>query len=257
VATTRLSPAGFPGRPYGSFTHGPTSGAHSGTFTRLSPPGVPGRLYGSFAGRSVATEDTKTSSLSVVPRVTIGDVTDVDVENWFSAIPRVTLSSAVRYEVASSLSLVPRVTQARGAVTSSSFNKPSSASAVPVVTIAVSHLSKTFDSTASLIPVVTLSNSVDTGADTLEATSDHSLIPVVTLSSSVDDINQSKSNSQSLIPVATLTTQVQRYTATVPWDIPFVVAPRVTLSINARISGDVDCIDISARPCGYIEITRV
>jgi hypothetical protein len=100
-----------------------------------------------------------------------------------------------------------------------------------------------------------MTNSVDTGADTLEATSGQSLIPVVTLSSSVDDINQSKSHSQSLIPVATLTTQVQRYAATVTWDRPVVVAPRVTLSLNARPLGDVDRIDISSSPYGYIEIS--
>jgi hypothetical protein len=259
TATTRLRPYGATGRTYGSFTKSPEAGSRAGQgpFTRITPAGVTGRRNGSFAGRAATTQNDEYSTPSIIPVVTIGDVTDVDIETTHSLIPRVTLSTVAGLAKSVTMSLVPKATMARGQVTSSSNNKASAPSLIPVVTLAVSHLNKTWEASHSLIPVVTLSNSVDTGADTLEATSDHSLIPVVTLSSSVDDLVQPKSASHSLIPVATLSIQVNRYTATVPWDIPVVVAPRVTLTSTARIAGDVDRIDISTSPFGYIEITRV
>jgi hypothetical protein len=256
TATTRLRPYGATGRTYGSFAKSPEDGSRAGLgpFTRITPAGVTGRRNGSFAGRAATTQNDEYSTPSIIPVVTIGDVTDVDIELTHSLIPRVTISSVVALSKSATLSLVPKATMARGAVTSSSINKPSAPSLVPVVTLATTHVNKTFGVSHSAIPVVTLSSSVDSTFD--EILSDLTAIPVVTLSSSVDDLVQPKSASHSLIPVATLAVQVNRFTATVPWDIPVVVAPRVTLTSTARIAGDVDRIDIATSPFGYIEITR-
>jgi hypothetical protein len=106
----------------------------------------------------------------------------------------------------------------------------------------------------SLIPVVTLSNSVDTAAE--EYLTTQSLIPVVTLSSSVDDTVQAKVASQSLIPVVGVQTQVNRVTASITREVPQELIPVVTLSVSTRTSGDVDAIEISSRPYGYIEIRQ-
>jgi hypothetical protein len=258
AAITVLGIAGVPKAPGGPYTGKDTgSGAsrtYSADFTRLATRGTPSLTYGSFAGRAATTQNDAYSTHSLIPVVTIGDVTDVDVELTHSLIPRVTISSVVGTSKTATMSLVPRATMARGQVTSSSINKPSAPSLVPKVTLATTHVNKTFGVSHSAIPVVTLSVSVDSTFD--EILSDLTAIPVVTLSSSVDDLVQPKSASHSLIPVATLAVQVNRYTASVPWDIPVVVAPRVTLTSTARIAGDVDRIDISTSPFGYIEITR-
>jgi hypothetical protein len=256
TATTRLRPYGATGRTYGSFAKSPEEGSRAGQgpFTRITPAGVTGRRCGSFAGRAATTQNDEYSTHSIIPVVTIGDVTDVDVELTQSLIPRVTMSSVVGLVKNSTHSLIPRVTLARGQVTSSSFNKSSGHSLIPKVTLATTHVNKTFGVSHSLIPVVTLSSSVDTTFD--EILSDHSLIPVVTMSSSVDDLVQPKASSHSLIPVVTLTNQVQRFTANITWDIPHTIVPVVRMSAAPRIAGDVDRIDISTNPFGYIEITR-
>jgi hypothetical protein len=252
VATTRLSLSGHPGRAYGSFTHGATVGTHTGTFTRLALTGTPGRLYGSFAGRGAATEDTKTSSFSIIPRVTIGDVTDVELETTLTAIPRSTLSSAVGRNTTVSMSCRPVVTQARGSILSSTILKTSSPSLVPVVTLSTA-LYKDITTTQSLIPVVTLSSSVD---DTyVETLNSQSLIPVVTLTAEVLGTTEPKSNDQSLIPVVTLQHQLNRINSSQAWDVVQTIAPRVTLTCTAGRAGEVDRIEIIGKPYGYIEIT--
>lgn len=254
---TRLS-AGTPGRPYGSFAgRDPGAGASrtfSDDFTRLGTDGVPSLRYGSFAGKSESTTDTKFSSHSIIPRITIGDVTDVDIDITHSLIPRVTMSSVIRRQLTVTHSLVPRVTMSRGAIASSSFNKPSSHSLVPKVTMAVTHVSKTWGVSHSIVPVVTMENLVDGPYD--EILSDHSIIPVVTMSSSVDDIEQAKSAAHSLVPVVTMNVQVDRYEAVIPWTVTHTLIPRVSMSSVARVAGDVDRIEITASPCGYIEITK-
>jgi hypothetical protein len=254
TATTRLRPYGATGRTYGSFTKSPTGGSKAGLgpFTRIGACGTT-RRYGSFAGKTAQTFLEKASSHSLIPRVTIGDVTDVDIEITHHLIPRLTMSSVIQRNLASSHSLIPRVTMARGQVTSSSINKASSHSLVPVVTMSYL-LNRPQDSTHSLIPVVTMESTVDTTFD--EILSDHSLIPVVTMSSAVDDIEQPKSASHSLIPVVSMSVQVQRVTAQIEWGILHSIIPVVTMSSVARFSGDVDRIDITARPKGYIEITK-
>ena len=254
---TRLA-ASVPGSPYGSFAGKDTgSGAsrtYGGTYTRLSLRGTPMRLYGEFTGKTETTTADKYSTHSILPRVTIGDVTEVDVYFTHWLVPRVTQTAVISRNLASNHSLIPRVTLARGQVASSSFNKASSHSLIPKVTQASSHLSKDWFVDHSLIPVVTMESTVETSYD--EILSDHSLIPVVTLSSSVNSILQAKASSHSLIPVVTLTNQVQRYNAVVQWEVAHVLIPRVRMSVTARASGDVDHIEITARPFGYIEITK-
>jgi hypothetical protein len=249
---TRLGTTATPSRSYGSFTRSPTGGSRSGQgpFTQLRA-GIPGRRYGSFAGKAAQTFVEKASAFSIIPRTTIGDVTDVDVDTTQYLLPRLTLSSVVTRHLASSLSLIPRVTQARGAIASSSFNRAGTASAVPVVTL-TSYLNRPQDVEHSVIPVVTLSCSVDDTQD--EALSDHSLIPVVTLASVVTDTGKFTTNS--LIPVVTQANSVTRYTAQIEPVVTHTLAPIVTLGVRARPLGDVDRIDINARPYGYIEITR-
>jgi hypothetical protein len=255
TATTRLRPYGATGRTYGSFTKSPTGGSRAGLgpFTRIGACGTT-RRYGSFAGKTAQTFLEKASSHSLIPRVTIGDVTDVDIEITHHLIPRLTMSSVIQRNLASNHSLIPRVTMARGQVTSSSINKASSHSLIPVVTHGVFHLNRPQDSTHSLIPVLTMESTVDTTFD--EILSDHSLIPVVTMSGVVDDTEQSKSGTQSLIPVVTMSVQVDRVTAQLEWEILHSIIPVVTMSSGVRFSGDVDRIDITARPKGYIEIRK-
>jgi hypothetical protein len=251
VATTRLSPAGWSGRPYGSLAKTPVPEAHAGTFTRLSPAGFPGRLYGSFT-KSAATEDTKTSSFSIRPRVTIGDVTDVDLETTTTAIPRVALTRSALRTATVTMSLVPSVTQARGSILSSSTDKQSSHSLIPRVTMSVVR-DKQITVTQSLIPVVTLSSTVD---DTFEEyLTTQSLIPVVTLTNAVLATSLPKSSSHSLIPVVTMTHQVNRVDSATSLDAVQTLAPRVTLTCSAGRAGDVDQIEIITRPFGEIEIT--
>jgi hypothetical protein len=249
---TRLGTTATPSRSYGSFTRSPTGGSRSGQgpFTQLRA-GTPGRRYASFAGKAALTFTEKASAFSIIPKVTIGDFTDVDIDATQYLVPRVTLSAVISRNLASSMSLVPRVTQARGAIASSSFNKAGTASAVPVVTLA-SYLNRPQDVEHSVIPVVTLSCSVDDTQD--EALSDHSLVPVVTLSAVVTDTGKFTTNS--LIPVVTQANSVTRYTAQIEPVVTHTLAPIVTLGVRARPLGDVDRIDINARPYGYIEITR-
>jgi hypothetical protein len=64
-----------------------------------------------------------------------------------------------------------------------------------------------------------------------------------------------KSNSQSLIPVVTLTGQLNRINSSQAWDVVKTLAPRVTLTCVAGRAGEVDAIEIIAKPYGYIEIT--
>jgi len=56
VSTTTFHPAGYPGRPYGSFAgKAPSSGSgghNPGRITTLWGYGGPGHLYGSFAGKA-------------------------------------------------------------------------------------------------------------------------------------------------------------------------------------------------------------
>lgn len=56
MTTTRLTPHGVPGQPYGDFSGKAlaTNGPHNpGTITQLSPTlAVPGMRYGSFAGKA-------------------------------------------------------------------------------------------------------------------------------------------------------------------------------------------------------------
>jgi hypothetical protein len=249
---TRLGTTATPSRSYGSFTRSPTGGSRSGQgpFTQLRA-GIPGRRYGSFAGKAAQTFVEKASAFSIIPRTTIGDVTDVDTDLTQYLVPRLTMSSVVIRGLASSMSLRPRVTQARGAVASSSFNKAGTASAVPVVTLA-SFLYRPQDVEHSLIPVVTMSCSVDDTQD--EIVSDHSLVPVVTLSAVVT--NTGKSVSHSLIPVLTQNNSVERVAGLLEPSITQTISPIVTLGARVSALGDVDRIDINARPYGYIEITR-
>jgi hypothetical protein len=252
---TRLGTTATPSRPYGSFTRSFVGGSRSGQgpFTQLRA-GIPGRRYGSFAGKTAQTFLEKASAHSLIPRVTIGDVTDVDIDLTHYLVPRLTMSSVIQRVFAANHSLIPRVTMGRGQITSSSINKASTHSLIPVVTLNVSHLHRPQDLDHSLIPVVTMESTVDTTFD--EILSDHSLIPVVTMSGAVDDIEQPKSGTQSLIPVVTMTVQVQRVTAQLEWEVLHSLIPVVTMSSAARFSGDVDRIDITARPKGYIEIHK-
>jgi hypothetical protein len=256
AAITALGLSGAPGLPAGDFsgkdTGADASRTYASDFTRLAPTAVPSRTYGAFP-KSESTTDGKFSTHSLIPRITIGDVTDVDVELTHYLQPRLTMSSVIRRQLASNHSLIPRVTMARGQVTSSSNNKDSTHSLVPVVTMSYL-LNRPQDSEHSLIPVLTMESTVETTFD--EILSDHSLIPVVTLSGAVDDITQAKSGTQSLIPVVTMSVQVQRITAQIEWEVLHSIIPVVTLSPSVRQSGDVDRIDITARPFGYIEIHK-
>jgi hypothetical protein len=251
---TRLGTTATPSRTYGSFTRSFVGGSRSGQgpFTQLRS-GIPGRRYGSFAGKAAQTFEEKASAHSLIPRITIGDVTDVDIDLTHYLVPRLTMSSVIQRNLAASHSLIPRVTMARGQITSSSINKASTHSLIPVVTLGYL-LDRPQASDHSLIPVLTMESTVDTTFD--EILSDHSLIPVVTMSGVVDDIEQPKSGTQSLIPVVTMAVQVQRVTAQLEWEILHSIIPVVTMSTAARFSGDVDRIDITARPKGYIEIRK-
>jgi hypothetical protein len=252
TATTRLRPWGSSGQQYGSFTKSSTAGSRAGQgpFTRITGAG-PARRNGSFAGKVEPTSDTKTSSHSLIPKVTIGDVTDVDIDVTHALIPRLTMSSVVQRNLAAAHSLIPRVTMSRGAVTSSSISRSSAHSLIPVLTQTYA-LNRPQIVAHSLIPVLTMSSVAD---DTLmEAASDHSLIPVVTMASVLSETD--KSAAHSLIPVLTHATQVQRFNATVAWDIPHVLMPVVTMSSTVRETGDVDHIEIRMSPKGYIEITK-
>lgn len=198
-----------------------------------------------------SSDTAKASATTEVPKVTIGPVTDVDLDTTFGVVPKATLASVVGRSIASTFSVVPKATMGAGQVFSSSISRSQSQSLIPKATLA-SRLAKTIPHAQSLVPVVTMANSVSTG--NVGKTSAFSLIPQATLASAVNNVNQSKSASLSLIPVATVADQVNRINAAAEPQSQPTLTPNVTLTVAREISGDVDRISIVSRPIGTIEI---
>jgi hypothetical protein len=254
---TRLSVGATPGQRYGAFFKGGTApGAHSGTFTRLVPSATPSQQYGSFAGKFAQTDFEKIGlPMSIVPVVTMGPVTDVDIDITMNIVPVLAMSSNVRQALTANASVVPRLVMARGStLVSGTFPKAATASIVPQVSLTVT-TNKSLPISMSVVPVLTSSASVDGGSDNLEASA--SVIPVLTMAASANITSNSITASASIVPVLSLTIGINRINAALNHDIVMTVAPILNMSSSVRTAGEVDHIHITGNPYGYIRITKV
>jgi hypothetical protein len=253
---TRLSVGATPGRRYGAFFKGGTApGAHSGTFTRLVPSATPSGQYGSFAGKFAQTYFEQYVSMSIVPVVTMGPVTDVDIDITMNIVPRLAMSSNVRQALTANASVVPRLVMARGStLVSGTFPKAATASIVPQVSLTVT-TNKSLPISMSVVPVLTSSASVDGGSDNLVA--DASVIPVLTMAASANVTSNSITASASIVPVLSLTIGINRINASLNHDIVMTVAPILNMSSSVQTAGEVDHIHITGNTYGYIRITKI
>lgn len=229
AAITALGLSGTPGLPGGPYDHTspPALRTYSGDFTRLTT-GTPGRLYGSFAGKASSVTEYKTANVSLIPRLTVGDTAQSDIDVTAKILPVVTVTANAQ------------------------LGKTVNAALVPVITPLVLNLSKSgtqaVTGTASIVPVVRATAGVSIS---LPVTA--SLIPVITATAAVEASNNNLV-SVSLIPVVRAQYLVQQYLASVSFPRTALLVPRVTVSTGLRIVGEVDRIDISSRPMGRITI---
>jgi hypothetical protein len=258
VARTRLGPSGTTAKPYGAFSHGPPAPvlrSYTETFTRLTA-GTPGRPYGSFA-KTALTEYDKAATASIIPRLAMGPVTDVDIDIQMSIIPRLVMSAfTTRGITARPVSIIPRLTMARGStVVTGTITKTAAASVIPRLAMATTLLNKSVPVTMSVVPVLTSSAAIDTTSDELEATA--SVVPVLTMSASVAATTDSKAATASVVPVLRISGIVDRVNATLNHTVVMVAAPILRMSSSLQTAGEVDHIHITAAPYGRIRITKV
>ncbi len=260
VAITRLGLHGTSAKPYGTFTHTPpAAGArtYSETFTRHGVHGVSAKPYGSFAGKAVTLTADKYVSMSVKPVVTMGQVTDVDIDTaGYSVVPKLVMVSAAGQQKLCSMTVKPVLTQARsGSVITGTFPKTASMTVKPVLTMSVLR-EKAFTRPISIVPVLAMSSTVDFDAEELISGA-VSVVPVLAMSSTLAFNVDTRTSIASVVPVLTMTVTLAKVNASLSHDVVMVLEPVLTMRSSRKTSGEVDCINITARPCGHIRITKI
>ena len=175
---TYLALSGTPGLyvEYANKTEDTAARTYTADFTRLSAAGVPGRPYGSFAGKLEASEDAKSVTDSYVPVVTFGQFDSASIRLTDTYKPVVTMTATVGLGLSAIDTYIPRVTLGVSSLSKSGTTPiPSADSYVPVVTLGTS-VSAVLASADDYVPVVTLGVTLDT-SDAIAVTDDY--VPVV------------------------------------------------------------------------------
>lgn len=232
-AVTLLTALAVPGSATTDYTRTVVSTPRpdSTIYTRLSAYGVPGMNFGDFTGRAASTEVAFTVPVSIVPVLTFGDVTDVDIDITASMSPVLTASALVGQAKAVSASVVPVATWTLGGLTKTGDTaKAASATVTPVVTVGTSLVVQVAQA-VSVIPVVTYTSG------TL-ATSDSKLVDV------------------SIIPSLSLEYQANIQLGEISYSRGMDIVPSLTVTARVVAAGDVDRIKTKLLPVGRIK-TRI
>ena len=202
-----------------------------GPITELSLWGVPGMVTGPYTGKSVATEFSFTVPVSIVPVLTLGDVTDIDLELTVVATPVLTVTASVAQTRSVDVSLVPVATWTLGGLTKTGDTAKAAA--------------------ATITPVATVATSL-----VVQVTQDVSLIPVVTYTSGTLGISDAKLVDVSIIPATELEYQANIQLGQIAYSRSADLIPVVTVTAAVTESGDVDRIKTRVWPVGRIK-TRI
>lgn len=258
TARTRLGLSGTVARPYGSFDRTPpgTGRVYNGPITRLGLSGTASRRYGLFDGKAGIAQFDKAATMSVVPIVNIGEVTDVDLDIGIYLTPVVTMSSSASLAISSTQSVVPILTQARSSNgIFGTFPKDATASVVPVLTMAIA-MEKSLPIDMSVVPALDMASTVDETFMEVPAL-DQSVIPVLDMSSVVNITNNDKAVDMSAVPVLTMTINLNKVEARLEHEITMTVSPILDMSSALETGGEVDLIRITSKRTGHIRITKI
>jgi hypothetical protein len=253
TARTRLALTATPGQPWGTFgASEPVGGRPSyGQFSRLTPAGVPGRVYGSFAGKAESSSQLFVQPVALSPSLTIGDLTDVEAQVEFGLFPALNLSAQVFATRNHAMSLAPSLLLA-ATVSSSSITRNVAMPLAPSLTL-TTNVQRPQTASVSLVPSLTLSATVD--GSLVENLASVDIVPDLTLAATV--YNLTPSPSVSLVPSLTLETQVGRIASEITVSVPMTLGPALVLSATVNEGGDVDEIEFSARTFYAIEFEVV
>ena len=231
-AVTLPTALGVPGSATTDYTKSVVSTPRpdSTIYTRLSLWGVPSVNYADFTGRAAVTSFSFTVPVSLVPVVSLGEVTDVDLDVTASVVPVVTVSAVVGQAKAAAVSIVPVLTWSLGGlVKTGDVPKAAAFTLTPVVTVSPSIVAQT-SASITLTPVATVATSLS-ASDT-------------------------KSAAISVVPALDVTPQLNVQLAAQATQSAFSVVPVVTVTASVVAAGDVDRVLTVIRPVGRIS-TRI
>jgi hypothetical protein len=204
---------------------------NDGTFTRVAPGALPGQPWGSFTGKTLKVEDTLPVSDTYLVVMTMGDVSDIDVD--------VSDTYTVVFTMAADTSLAELVSDTY----------------TPAWTMSVAGLSKTGDNlkpvTDTYTPVLTMTCAVNH----LESVTD-TYTPVLTMVSS-------KATSDLVVitdtyrPVLTMSVDLDAVAGLVNWPRSDTYTVVMTDTAALADAGEVDDIRITERAYGIIRIVEV
>lgn len=208
-----------------------SSRTYTEDFTALGLLGVSWTPDGPFTGKSESLTEDKFVSVNIFPRVTLGDVGDVDIDTTVRITPQLSIDAFAGLASTVSDSLVPRLTVSIASlVKSGTISKTASDSVVP-------RLSES----ASIVVRIG-------GTDTV--------IPVLTESASVNKAD-AQTLSETIVPVLRVSYLLESIVANVNWPRGDTILPVLTASASVRTAGEVDSIRINFNPYGRIRITKV
>jgi hypothetical protein len=230
-AITFLTLAGLPGQaPYTQQLGASGGRPDDGTFTALTLTGTPGHVYGSFADKVEETSLTKPVTDRLVPRLTIGPVSDIDVDLTDTLIPVIRVSAyATLYRTVTD-TLRPRLTETIPSLVKSG--------------------SVTILGTDTVVPVLTV-----TAVPTRLINVTDTLVPVLTEGVTYT-VGNAATVTESIVPVLTVTTSLDQLVGSVNWPRSDTLIPVLRVTATAEAAGEVDIIHIALRPTGIIRINE-
>jgi hypothetical protein len=203
-----------------------------GQFTALQVTATPGHVQSEFTDKAVEVDSTKPVSDTYRPVLTFGQVTQYDIEVSDKYVPVLTMSGVARLTKVVTDTYRPRLTFGTAIVSASgTINKTASDTYVPVLTFAP-NLQYRVTATDTYVPVLTFAADPVTTANATNVSDTY--VPVLTF------FNQTLTKVVANVAHARSDTYVAR----------------LTFTANLRTAGEVDRIEISSRPYGYIEITQ-
>lgn len=138
------------------------------------------------------------SSVTVVPRLALGQLSEVEIEIPVDLVPVITSSSFAGLSRSSAVTVRPVLSVARGATTKvGTFPKTSEVTIRPVLSESASVAERFKTSAATLVPSISVTSAVSAKGVATSAT----LVPVITSASSVDAGFVEKLSSATLVPV--------------------------------------------------------
>lgn len=228
-AITYLSLAGTPGpATYTEYTAPGSSRPDDGQFTTLQLSGTPGRTFASFVDKVNNNYDRAVSDTYLVV-LTLGPVTDVDIDVDDAYTPVLTMQATAYLTRAVSDTLRPVVTMGVAALSKGgSTAKAGTDTYTPVLTL-----------TSSLVHVISVSDTYT---------------PVLTLSADALNKSDALTVADTYTPVLDLTPLLDTVVAQVGYSRSDSYVPILNMSATVNAAGDVDIIDIRSRPYWLIEI---